>query len=99
MSFITPEDYVLEQNYPNPFNPTTTIEYSLPLDKKISLRIYDMMGRVVRTLVEDQVQSAGRYKVQWDGLNQRGTRVSSGVYFYALEFGNFKKTRSMTLLK
>jgi hypothetical protein len=99
ISFITPEDYVLEQNYPNPFNPTTTIEYSLPLDKKISLRIYDMMGRVVRTLVDDQVQAAGRYKVQWDARNQQGVRVASGVYFYALEFGNFKKTRSMTLLK
>ncbi len=99
ISFITPDDYVLEQNYPNPFNPSTTIEYSLPLDKKVTLRIYDMMGRVVRTLVDDQVQSAGRYKVQWDGRNQQGTRVASGVYLYALEFGNFKKTRSMTLLK
>lgn len=99
VSFITPEDYVLEQNYPNPFNPSTTIVYSLPLNKKVSLRIYDMMGREVRSLVDDQVQAAGRYKVQWDGLNQHGTRVASGVYFYALEFGNFKKTKSMTLLK
>lgn len=99
VTLITPEDYVLEQNYPNPFNPTTTISYSLPLDKKVSLRIYDMMGRVVRTLVDGKVQSAGRYKVQWDGRNQQGARVASGVYLYTLEFGNFKKTRSMTLLK
>ncbi len=99
VSFITPEDYVLEQNYPNPFNPTTTIEYSLPLNKKVTLRIYDMMGRVVRTLVDDQVQSAGRHKVQWDGRNQHSMRVASGVYIYALEFGNFKKTKRMTLLK
>ncbi len=99
VTFITPNDYVLEQNYPNPFNPTTTIRYSLPINKRVSLRIYDMMGRVVRTLVDDQVQSAGSYKVQWDGRNQHGTRVSSGVYLYSLEFGNFKKTKSMTLLK
>ncbi|NUO81362.1 T9SS type A sorting domain-containing protein [candidate division KSB1 bacterium] len=99
VSFVTPEHYVLEQNYPNPFNPSTTITYSLPLNKKVTLRIYDMMGRVVRTLVDDQMQSAGRYKVQWDGRNQHGTRVASGVYLYALEFGNFKKTKSMTLLK
>lgn len=98
-TFITPDDYVLEQNYPNPFNPTTTIRYTLPINKHVSLRIYDMMGRVVRTLVDDQFQSAGRYEMKWDGKNANGQRTASGVYIYSLEFGNFKKTRSMILLK
>lgn len=99
VSFVTPEDYVLEQNYPNPFNPTTTIRYTLPVNKRVSLRIYDMMGRVVQTLVDDQLRNAGRYEVKWDGKNASGQRAASGVYIYALEFGNFKKTRSLTLLK
>jgi len=99
VDFITPDDYVLEQNYPNPFNPETTIEYVLPLNKKVSLRIYDMMGRVVRTLVKDELQTAGRQRVRWDGKNDNGQRVASGVYLYSLEFGNFKKTKRMTLLK
>ncbi len=99
VTFITPEDYVLEQNYPNPFNPETTIEYVLPLNKKVSVRIYNMMGQVVRTLVKDELQSAGRQKVIWDGKNDAGLRVATGVYIYSLEFGNFKKTNRMTLLK
>ncbi|NUM77868.1 VCBS repeat-containing protein, partial [candidate division KSB1 bacterium] len=84
VTFITPEDYVLEQNYPNPFNPETTIEYALPLNKKVSLRI---------------LQSAGRQTIVWDGKNDAGLRVASGVYLYSLEFGNFKKTKRMTLVK
>lgn len=99
ITLITPEDYVLEQNYPNPFNPTTAIRYTLPINKRVSLRIYDMMGRVVRTLVDDQFQQAGRHEVTWDGKNAHGQRAASGVYIYALEFGNFKKTNRMTLLK
>lgn len=99
VTFITPDDYVLEQNYPNPFNPETTIEYALPLNKKVSLRIYNMMGQVVRTLVKDELQSAGRQTIVWDGKNDTGLRVASGVYIYSLEFGNFKKAKRMTLLK
>ncbi|KAA0229956.1 T9SS C-terminal target domain-containing protein [candidate division KSB1 bacterium] len=98
-TFITPDDYVLEQNYPNPFNPATAIRYTLPINKRVSLRIYDMMGRVVRTLVDDQLQSAGRYEMKWDGKNVNGQRVASGVYIYSLEFGNFKKAKRMTLVK
>ncbi|MGH7494527.1 MAG: FG-GAP-like repeat-containing protein [bacterium] len=99
VTFVTPDDYVLDQNYPNPFNPTTTIRYSLPLNKRVSLRIYNTMGQLVRTLVDNELQATGRHEIKWDGRNQRGERAASGVYIYALEFGNFKKTRSMTLLK
>jgi hypothetical protein len=98
-TFITPDDYLLGQNYPNPFNPSTKIEYVLPIDKKVTLRIYNIMGQVVRTLVDAEQQIAGRHTVTWDGTNQNGARVASGVYIYSLEFGNFRKTRQMTLLK
>ena len=97
--FVTPDDFVLEQNYPNPFNPTTTISYDLPLNKQISLKIYNTMGQLVRTLVDDQLQVAGKHKVLWDGMNDAGNRVATGVYIYALEWGNFSKTRRMTLVK
>ncbi|MBD3377334.1 T9SS type A sorting domain-containing protein [candidate division KSB1 bacterium] len=97
--FVTPDDFVLEQNYPNPFNPTTTISYDLPLNKQVSLKIYNTMGQLVRTLVDDQLQVAGQHKVVWDGLNDAGSRVATGVYIYSLEFGNFSKSRRMTLVK
>jgi len=99
VNFITPDDYVLEQNYPNPFNPSTKIVYSLPLKKKVSVKIYNMVGQLVHTLVDNQVQEAGSHSLVWDGRNSSGVRVSSGIYLYSLEFGNFKKTRQMTLLK
>ncbi|KAA3615273.1 MAG: T9SS C-terminal target domain-containing protein [Calditrichaeota bacterium] len=96
---ITPDDYTLEQNYPNPFNPSTKIQYKLPLQKKVSLKIYNIRGQLIKTLVNGQVQDAGTHEVVWNGLNKNGVRVASGVYVYSLEFGNFKKTKRMTLLK
>jgi hypothetical protein len=99
VSFITPNDYVLEQNYPNPFNPSTNIQYALPLNKRVTLRIYNLMGQVVRTLVDDELQTAGRHVVTWDGRDAKGYQVATGTYIYSLEFGNFRKTRRMTLVK
>ncbi len=99
ITFVTPEDYILEQNYPNPFNPSTTIEYALPIDKRVTVRIYNMMGQVVKTLVNDEFQKAGRHRVIWDGTNEAGVRVASGTYIYSLEFGKYKKTKRMMLLK
>jgi len=96
---ITPEDYDLAQNYPNPFNPSTTIEFSLPLNKLISLRIYDGLGREVRTLVAPSEYAAGKHAVVWDGKDNNGQAVSTGQYIYRLEFGGFVKSRIMTLLK
>jgi len=96
---ITPDDYDLAQNYPNPFNPNTTIEFVLPLKKVISLRIYDMAGREVRTLIALQNYNAGRHSVIWDGRDNEGGLVASGQYIYRLEFGSFVKTKVMTLLK
>jgi len=95
---VTPNDYELAQNYPNPFNPTTTISYTLPLDKHIQVKIYNAMGQVVRTLV-DKFQTKGTHQVVWDGTDDSGNRVASGMYLYSLEFGNFKKVKQMTFLK
>jgi hypothetical protein len=89
-----PRTFRLEQNYPNPFlgeaksrlagNPETTIRYALPLAGKISLVIYDVRGRLIKTL-EAGKQAAGEHIVRWDGRDSRGERVVSGIYFYRLE--------------
>ncbi len=88
----------LAQNHPNPFNPTTTIGYSIAKDNEVSLTVYDVAGAKVRTLVNER-QKADTYKVTWDGMNDTGTRVASGVYFYKLVAGSFVKTKKMVLLK
>jgi hypothetical protein len=96
---ITPDDYKLEQNYPNPFNPTTTISFILPLEKKISLKVYDMLGKEVKTLVSNSSLKKGNHQIIWDGTNNFGSKVASGNYIAKLEFGNFAKSIKMTLLK
>jgi hypothetical protein len=88
-----PSRYDLAQNYPNPFNPATKISYDLPLDGKVSLKLYDMIGREVATLV-NEVQTAGYYSV-----NFNGSSLSSGVYFYTITSNNFAATKKMMLLK
>jgi len=99
ITIITPEDYKLEQNYPNPFNPSTTISFTLPIKDKISLKVYDVLGREVRTLINNEERPAGTDKAVWDGKNNQGLPVVSGAYFYTLQFGNFSKTNKMLLLK
>ncbi len=99
LTVIVPDDYKLEQNYPNPFNPATTITFTLPLDKEISLTVYDVLGREVKTLINNKEMKAGTHKVEWDGTDNFGNKVASGNYLYTLKFGNFSKTMKMTLLK
>lgn len=94
----TPADYALYQNYPNPFNPSTTIEYRLPEAAYVQIEVYDMSGRMVRSLVSGNVQ-AGLHSVAWDGSNDRGDRVASGVYAYRLTAGNYHAVRKMVLLR
>jgi hypothetical protein len=98
-NIVTPEDYKLENNYPNPFNPTTTIKFALPLQKKISLKIYDMLGKEVATLINNEVYEKGNFEVSWDGTNNNGAKVASGNYIASLIYGNFSKSIKMTLLK
>jgi glucose/arabinose dehydrogenase len=93
-----PSRSVLSQNYPNPFNPTTKIQFTLAQPGFVSLRIYDLRGRTVRTLVSQQL-SAGYKSVTWDGKNQDGNDVASGVYFYELKVGDFSQSKKMLLLK
>jgi flagellar hook assembly protein FlgD len=89
----------LMQNHPNPFNPQTTISYELPAGaRRVRLFVFDLSGRVVRTLVDDD-QPGGSYDVEWDGKNDSGEAIASGVYFYALNVGTQKMTRKLVLLK
>ena len=93
-----PESYVLHQNYPNPFNPTTTIGYELPEDAMVNITIYDMMGRMVKTLVNSK-QAAGYKSIKWNATNDRNEPVSAGLYLYTIDAGGFRETRKMVLLK
>ena len=93
-----PTAFGLSQNYPNPFNPTTNIKYTLAEDAKVTLTVYNMLGQRVKTLV-DLEQESGYYTVRWDGTNEIGSRVSSGIYIYRLSAGNFVSTIKMNLLK
>jgi hypothetical protein len=91
-------DFSLDQNFPNPFNPTTKIRFTTAEDSHARLIVYDVAGRVVRTLVNDRLR-ADHYELVWDGKNNSGRHVSSGVYFYQLKAGKFTKTRKMLMLK
>jgi hypothetical protein len=93
-----PLHFALLQNYPNPFNPTTTIRYTLPFASRVELKVYDVLGREVRTLVA-AVQAAGVYHVVWDGRDAHGLQVPSGVYFYRLSAGANQDVKSMILMR
>ena len=93
-----PADFNLNQNYPNPFNPTTIIKYALPRKSQVNITIYNLLGQIVRNY-DQGVQSFGTYEIIWDGKNQSGSKVSSGIYFYRLETENFTASKKMLLLK
>ncbi|NLT50468.1 MAG: T9SS type A sorting domain-containing protein [Ignavibacteria bacterium] len=101
-----PDQFSLSQNYPNPFNPSTMINYSLPagrqelpMNNMVTLKIYDVLGREITTLVNEQ-KPAGTYSVQWDGTNSFGQSIGSGVYFYQLKASEgFVETKKMLLIK
>ena len=96
---FTPQGYVLYGNVPNPFNPETVIRYGLPVESEVVLEVYDALGQQVKVLVSG-VRSAGDHEVMWDGRNEMGGLVSSGVYFYRLRAGEgFSQMRRMLLLK
>jgi len=110
-----PAVFSLSQNYPNPFNPTTVIRYSLPVDRQgqsgnggararttstsyVSLKVYNILGQEVRTLVDEE-QAPGNYSVRWDGRDNAGRELTSGIYIYRIQAGDFAQTRRMILLK
>ncbi|MFQ5865304.1 MAG: FlgD immunoglobulin-like domain containing protein, partial [bacterium] len=95
-----PKSFLLSQNYPNPFNPSTTMDYTIPEGDAVAvhLNIYDLRGRLVRALVDEDKQP-GRYTVRWDGRDDQGKVVSSGLYFYRVEVGGFRSTKKMMLVR
>ena len=95
---ILPLDYILYQNYPNPFNPSTMVKFEVPVESKVNITIYDILGREIKTLYGEQVQR-GTYNVEWDGLNDAGLRMSSGTYIYRMVAGEFVQSKKMLLLK
>ena len=95
---VVPLSFDLQQNYPNPFNPTTSISYQLSAIAPVTLKLYDMLGREVTTLV-NEIGQPGRHTAIWNGKNDRGETVSSGIYLYQLRAGTSVLTRKMVLLK
>ena len=93
-----PGKFELAQNYPNPFNPETKISYALPKDCGVKLTIYNIMGQKIKVLV-DEHQTAGYKDVYWDGKNDKGREVASGIYFYKLDAAEFSQGKRMVLLK
>ena len=92
-------EFSLSNNYPNPFNPTTTIKFNISAPSKVQLLIYNILGQRIKTLVSGQME-AGAYKIMWDGLNDHGVRVSSGIYLYQLiSDGKIINTRKMMMIK
>ena len=90
--------FLLNDNYPNPFNPSTIINYNIPDDGSVNITIYDMMGRIVKTLVNGS-QTAGFKSVQWNATNDRNEPVSAGLYLYTIQAGKFRQAKKMVLLK
>lgn len=95
---LVPLEFTLEQNYPNPFNPETTIRYQLKEISRVKLEIFNVLGQKVRTLVDGQVDT-GSHSIVWDGRNDIGVSIASGVYIYRIKAGNFVKSRKMVLVR
>ena len=97
-NIVIPSQYTLHQNYPNPFNPVTTLRYELPVNGFVNIVVYDMLGRKVRTII-NQTQNAGYKSVIWDATNDYGKPVTAGVYIYQIQAVGFIQTKKMVLLK
>jgi hypothetical protein len=93
-----PSEYALEQNYPNPFNPTTIIHFSVPVKSFVNMRIYDILGREVKLLVNKEV-IAGNHSIDWKGDNNLGSKVAAGIYIYTITAGDFVSSKKMILIK
>ncbi len=97
-NLLIPEKYALAQNYPNPFNPTTTIKFEVPKSCKVKVAVYNLLGEEIKTLISDSI-APGKYEVVWDGTNNSGTHVASGMYFYMLTSKEFRVIKKMILSK
>jgi hypothetical protein len=95
---VLPKDFTLHQNYPNPFNPTTDISFTLNKESEVTLTIFNMLGQQVKELTSG-LKPAGNYTLQWNGSDNMGARVSSGIYLYTLNDGSRSHTKKMVLMK
>jgi hypothetical protein len=95
---LLPKRFALHPNYPNPFNPATTIKYDLPKTTRVTLRIFDIMGRQVKTLIDEE-KDAGYHYLIWEGKDDKGRPVTSGIYFYRLETSSFTFVQKLMLLR
>ncbi len=95
---LIPAQFSLEQNFPNPFNPLTGIEFTVPSKSRVNIRIYNILGKKIITLT-DEIYEAGVHSVTWDGTDAFGNKVSSGIYLYKMNAGNFSSTKKMILVK
>jgi len=95
---VVPSVFALHQNYPNPFNPVTEIQFDVPVESKVKLTIYNLMGQEVTTLSHSTLE-AGFHSVRWDGTNGLGEQVGTGLYFYRLSSPSFTSTKKMILVK
>jgi len=93
-----PSSYSLSQNYPNPFNPETAINFSLKQAGRVELKIYNLQGQLIRTLL-DEDRLAGNYSLIWNGLTDQGVRAASGTYLCTLKVNGFEASRKLTLMK
>ena len=96
---LIPNTYELSQNFPNPFNPATTIQYGLPNHERVTLKVYNLLGEEVLTLVNNEQKEKGFHVAIWDGRNENGSIVASGIYIYRLTAGSFVMTKKMALVK
>ncbi|MCK9425185.1 MAG: T9SS type A sorting domain-containing protein, partial [Ignavibacteriaceae bacterium] len=94
-----PNSFELKQNYPNPFNPETTIEYSLTKTEKVTLKIYNSLGREIMTLVNNEEQISGNHLITWKGIDKHGNHVSSGIYYYLLKTTDGSLTKKAVYIK
>jgi flagellar hook assembly protein FlgD len=97
-ALFIPTEYALSQNYPNPFNPSTTFTYDVPEVSEVTITVYSLLGKEVRTLYSEQ-QMPGRYTETWDGTDNTGRKLASGVYFLRMQAGSYSKLRKMTLIR
>jgi hypothetical protein len=97
-SHLIPSRFVLKQNYPNPFNPETAIEYSVPKGEHVLLTVYNLAGQRIRTLVDGQ-QAPGKYTAKWNGRDEKGAIMPSGIYIYQVTADHYKESKRMVLMK
>ena len=98
LGIAIPDEFAIHQNYPNPFNPVTTLRYDLPEQAHVYIIIYDMLGRKIKTLINEQ-QDPGYKSLIWNATNDYEKPVSAGIYLYQIQAGEYISTRKMVLLK